>query len=253
MNVVEAYIKFNSQLIILISGISGSGASELANNISRDFKIKLISYKDYIKKEDKIPHVSLAIGENTIKFINWDSDEVIEWKEFVNEISSYKQKGVVAVCSSFPKSMYESKFSPDFHINIKLSKQNLLKRRIEYIKKEKNDISKFDDNILTNIFNKYTFPYYLQSTDVNTTKITKFINANEYAESQEYSNKLYDEAFDYLVNMITKWLENYNQKNSKSKSKRSDTNYLNVADDEFYKISTESENPDDSKDDMIVY
>ena len=37
VNVVEAYIKLNSQLIILISGFSGSGKTLLAKNIEKDF------------------------------------------------------------------------------------------------------------------------------------------------------------------------------------------------------------------------
>ena len=55
---------------------------------------------------------------------------------------------------------------------------------------------------------------------------------NEIIENNnnEYSNKLYDEAFAYLVQMVTKWLENYN------KNKISLSNISNI-NTEFNKIN----------------
>lgn len=50
MNVVEAYIKFRGQLVVLVSGLSGSGKTEIARNIERDFKLKFINLNDYYKK-----------------------------------------------------------------------------------------------------------------------------------------------------------------------------------------------------------
>lgn len=255
MNIAEAYAKFNGQLIILISGISGSGSSELANNVSRDFKMKLVSYKKFTKPDKEIAQVSLTFDENTVKFINWDSNDVINWKEFIKEIDSHKKTGVVAISQSFPKRMYESVFNPDFHINIKLSKQNLLKKRIEYIKRK---AIKFDNNndtqndvIITSIFNKYTFPYYLQSSSVDTTKITKYINANEYGEGEQYSHKLYDETFNYLVHMISTWLNNHNANKSNNNTythanKTKSYSKSNNIDGEFYKMQSDEDNLDDS-------
>jgi uridine kinase len=47
MNIVEAYIKFNKGLIIVVSGISGCGKTTLARDIERDFNLKLIDQYDY--------------------------------------------------------------------------------------------------------------------------------------------------------------------------------------------------------------
>jgi uridine kinase len=61
MNVAEVYNKYNTQLIIIISGLSGSGKTELANNISKLFKIKMIP------KLNKIHKLSIKLKEK-IKF-----------------------------------------------------------------------------------------------------------------------------------------------------------------------------------------
>ena len=49
MNIIDAYKKFNKQLIILISGMSGSGKSKLAKNIAEDFNLEVIKQNDFYK------------------------------------------------------------------------------------------------------------------------------------------------------------------------------------------------------------
>ena len=57
MNIVEEYTLQNKQLIILISGLSGTNKSALAKEIQRDLKIKLENLDDYCdKKRVKIMH-----------------------------------------------------------------------------------------------------------------------------------------------------------------------------------------------------
>ena len=48
MNITEVYNKFNNQLIILISGLSGSGKTSLAHKIEKDFKLKCIKFADFL-------------------------------------------------------------------------------------------------------------------------------------------------------------------------------------------------------------
>jgi hypothetical protein len=207
MNIVEAYIKFKGQLIILVSGLSGSGMTHLAKSISDDFKLKLVSYKDFLKKDyDKKD--SVQINNTVLETVNWDTDDVIEWDSFMKEINDNKKSGLVAVCPSFPLDKIKDLFVPDVHINIKLSKQNLLKKRLEF-NKNKN----LSDEDLTIMFNKFTFPYYLQTTDQSKTKITRFINANDFIDlpQDEYDEKVYDEAFSYLISSIARWLGEYHR------------------------------------------
>jgi hypothetical protein len=206
MNIVEAYIKFRGQLVILVSGISGSGISHLAKNISKDLKIPSLSYAKFCKK-DYTEKVNLPDGS---EIINWDSDDVIDWAEFNKEINEMKPSGVVAYSQAFPVDKLDKDLEVDAHIHIKLAKQNLLNRRQKYVEEHRDecqDLYDLRDKQLL-IFNRLTFPYYLHS--VERSKITKFINANEFASlpENEYDERLADEAFSYLMSMINRWLEN---------------------------------------------
>ena len=239
MNIIEAYIKFRNQLVILISGISGSGITELGDNMKRDTKLKLVSYKDYMKKENDVEKVDIIIDGDIKKVPNWDSRNAVKWQDFINDINANKKTGVIAVCPSFPKAQYENLFSADFHINIKLPKQNILKKRLEYNKSHDN--MQMDENILMAIFNRYTFPYYLYSIDPANSIITKFIDASKYADSADYNNTIYDEAFDYIMTMINRWLADNVKTQSAEKKKDTDS--------DFHIISTESATPDAKEDD----
>lgn len=206
MNIVDAYIKLKGQLVILVSGITGSGISHLAKNISKDLNIPSLSYASFYKK-DYNKKIKLSDGTEVI---NWDTDDVIDWDALNQSIKEKKGKGVVVYGQSFPIDRLDD-IDIDFHIHIKLSKQNLLNRRLNYILK-KNESSNRERETL--IFNRLTFPYYLHTMEsIDATK-TKFINANEYSSlpEDEYDEKLANESFHYLMNVIQKWLDKYNQK-----------------------------------------
>lgn len=193
MNIVEAYIKLKKKLIILISGLSGSGKTKLGKNISQLFKMELVNEKKYyIKDYNKTINLN-----NNINIINWDSDDVYDWKTFNEDIIKYSTEGVVVIGSAFPTDKLI--FSADYHIHIKLSKQNILKKRARHSEKHG---KKYDTNIQQMIMNNATYPYYLDVT--SRSNITKFINANEYVDMDNYDDILYDIAYDYLIDQINK-------------------------------------------------
>ncbi len=204
MNIVEAYIKMKGQLIIIISGLSGTGKTKLAKNISELFKMDLINLNFYCKKEY---NVKTKLIDGT-EIINWDSDDIYDWNVFNENVKKYSSTGVIIVGSFFPKNKLS--FNSDFHVQIKLSKQNLLKRRLDYIEDYGDDCRKkgknIDQNIENAIFNQFTYPYYLDTTERS--DITKFLNANEYInmDKEKYDEKLYDELYEYLINKIDKYV-----------------------------------------------
>lgn len=203
MNIIEAYIKFKHKLIIIISGMSGSGKTKLAKNISKLFKLNLINLNNYCNKNYNVMG-KLPNGKNVI---NWDSDNIYNWDKFNEDVKNIYSQGVIITGISFTKE--KIKFNPDFHIHIKLSKQNLFNKRKDYIEEHmeecKNESRITDSNLELIIFNTFTYPYYLYI--MNNSNITKYINANNLNDNN-YDDKLYDETFDYLINQIEKKLYN---------------------------------------------
>ena len=47
MNILDAYIKFHSQFIVVISGITGCGKTSIAKKLNKTFNIQLINQTDY--------------------------------------------------------------------------------------------------------------------------------------------------------------------------------------------------------------
>lgn len=196
MNIAEAYIKFKGQLIILVSGLSGSGKTELARDIERDFKLKMVNLDNYHKKEY---NKTVDIGD--VKVVDWDSVESYDWDEFNKTINDNKANGIIAVGSMFIPELL--KFNPDGHIHVKIAKKTLLDKRHAYIESHREkaptlyELKNTDTEM--QIFNKITFPHYFEYREKS--KINIFLNANEKSVDQ-----MYDEAFDYLIDIIQKYL-----------------------------------------------
>jgi adenylate kinase family enzyme len=200
MNIVEAYIKFNSQLIILISGFSGSGKTLLGRNIQRDFKLQFINLNDYYK-EDYNNVVDLG---HDIKVIDWDHPDAIDWDKFNEKINSDKTKGVVCVGFGFPEDRI--KFTPDFHIRLDIPKPRLLEMRHKYLDENKdNKLNEYKDSrteLL--IMNKLSYPHH-EEIKVKSKYTHKFsLFDKENLTLDEIPDKMYDDAFDYLINQIEK-------------------------------------------------
>jgi shikimate kinase len=191
MNVVDAYLKKKLQLIILISGFSGSGKTLLARQIERDFKVKFINLNSYLK-EDYTKTVELT---ETLKIIDWDSPDAIDWNKFNNDINEHKHKGVVVSGFGFLSDKLE--FKQDFHIHLKIDKDQLMKNRKEFLEENKDnklyEIS--DEKTQMLILNKISYPHYLKYLD--SLKIDKFIIAKE-----KTPDDVYDETFNYLIKEI---------------------------------------------------
>jgi hypothetical protein len=192
MNIVEAYIKFNKQLVIFVSGISGCGKTALAKNISKDFKLPLIDQFDYYKKDYDVKSV---LSDET-ELINWDSDDAMDWTKLNEDIEKQKTTGIIVTGFALTNKIT---VKPDYHIHVSMSKQNCIERRQEFLKK-------YQDKYPTDFklvgtpteklkMNKFTYPYYLGILKEST--ITKFLNANELND-----DGIYDNAFTVLIKFI---------------------------------------------------
>lgn len=202
MNIIEAYIKTKGHLNILISGMSGSGKSTLAKNIGKLFGLTVVNMNEYCNPN----HSEKVKLLQDIEVINWDTDDVFDWNNLNNDMknmSNYVLSGV-----AFPRD--KIKFPVDFHIQIKLSKQNLFKRRQNYLDEHEKDCRNIDRNIDQNIehtiFNQLTYTYYIDIT--NRSDVTRFLNANDFADlnNHDYNEKIFDEAYKILIQLIEKHL-----------------------------------------------
>jgi hypothetical protein len=196
MNIIEAYIKKNNQLIILISGIDGSNKKKLAKNIEEDFKLKLLNLNDFIN--ENFNEVIKLPNNETI--IDWNSENIINWNKFNNAINENKNIGIIAYGFVFPSDKIKSNI--DFHFHIKSSKKNIYDSIQNKIKKNNDNAFKslLNEENIKYVINKIIYSRYLKNLNDNyLIKIDKFIHLND-----KTNDEIYNDAFDYLIIEIEK-------------------------------------------------
>jgi cytidylate kinase len=192
-SIIEAYTDFNNQLIIAISGLSGTGKGEVAKSLGNKLNLKHLKLVDYHKKNFK-EIKKISSGKEVI---NWDHPNSIDWEKLKKDIEKYKNQVIISG-QFFPKEYLT--FNVDIQINISLNKQKVLEKRND-INKEKNKKTKkkVGENDTKLIFNQITFPQYLEF--LKESKVNKFINANEISIEEVKIT-----AFEYIIKFITEKL-----------------------------------------------
>lgn len=185
--IIDAFKEFNGQLIILISGLSGSGKSKLGDNIAQDFKLEHIDTKKFYKQNYNNTS-ELANGK---KVVNYETDDAFDWNAMNKEINDKKKNGIVVSGHAFPTDKLD--FIQDYHIHLKISKQKLKQNRIEYI--EKHPEKSYDSESETLRINSISYPYYL--TILKRMKMDKFLETSELS-----SDEIYDAVFDEIIKYI---------------------------------------------------
>lgn len=203
MNIIEKYIEDKKSLIILISGFSGSGKTVIGKSLAKDLKLEFVNLNDYYKDDYK---ETKQVGNLTI--ITWDSPEAIDWDKFnkdvndkTNKVNGETNSGLVISGFAFPES--KLKFNVDFHVHLKISKDDLIKNRQEYtsekVDSKLDDIKDLTPEIEKRILNAISFPLYLEL--LSKSKFTKTINI-EYGKLKD----AYNNTFDYIIDSIKKLL-----------------------------------------------
>ena len=229
MTVVEAYIKFSGQLIILVSGLPGCNKSKISKKIAELFKIQHLNLRQFIK-EDYNDVVELSNGS---KVIDWDNENAYDWDKFNSKIEEVKSSGVIISGVVFPSD--NIKFKVDNHLNIKISKQKYITCRHEFLtknKETKKDLFELIDSSTESLtINKLIYPHYLEYTQRSA--ISKFLNGND-ANSEE----LFNEAFDHLIEDVQQYLKRQNKRVSVHRSRENKktpmrTQMRNQSDNDF--------------------
>jgi uridine kinase len=199
MNIIEAYLKYLSQLVILISGFSGSGKSVIAKNLEKhlneqmkDKKITFLNLNNYFKKDW---NKTVEVGE--LKVVDWDDPDAIDWDKLNKDIEKNKEDGVIVSGFVFPKDKIEAKV--DMHIHLKISKDDLLKNRKDFVVENEDEktsrIDSIGEEMEKRILNKITFPHYLAGLEKSAITKTIIIEHDKVEQS-------YNEVFDFIMDFI---------------------------------------------------
>lgn len=208
MNIIEAYIKFNKTLIIFISGLSGCNKTALAKELADTLHIEFMdTHKYYLEKYDN----KITLSDGT-EVINYDTDDAYDWDAINKRIKELKSIVVSGV--SFPSDKLDVK--PALHIHLNISKQTCLAVRREFMKN--NGIDNVSDDVATHSFNKYTYPYYLES--MKKSVIDKFINITDMND-----DTIGDQLFNFVISFVQKKLYD-KQPSNKQHEKHTKTDEL---------------------------
>lgn len=235
MNLLEEYILRKKNIIILISGLSGTKRSIIAKEIERDFKLlKLISLDDYCDV-NKVKTVDFF--DNKVN--DWDNIEVYDWEKFNKDID--KKKNYIIYGDIFPKDKLN--FEPNFHIHITISKEKLIEKRREYIE---NNPEKCKDMLniidkLNTFINQITYSHYIKNR--NNSKIDLWLKSEENTQEQ-----MGDQIFEFIINKMTQFLNEYYISNKRNFDYIKEKENINPSssEDESDDSTTDNDESDDS-------
>lgn len=203
MTFVDAYVKYSGQLVICITGLSGSGKTKLAHDMARDLKLYYINAHNYgVENNEKI--ILTKKDEegkivDSLEVINYDTDKAFDWDKLNDDINKRKSIGVIVTGIGLPTDKIKSQV--DFHIHLKISKQLCMELRRKYIMEHKKKFPKevimIEKGLDSQLLNRFTYPYYLDLR--GRSKIDAWISVDETKE-------VYDKAFDLLMDFFEKYL-----------------------------------------------
>jgi hypothetical protein len=215
-NILDVYKEKHGQFIIVISGLALTGKKKLGHAIERDFHIKYIDMKEYLK--DVKETIQLPNGKTVISI---ESDNAVDWDKLNKAVNDNKVNGVVVVGLAFPTDKIT--FTADYHVHLKMPKQVLKTKREEYIKKHPDKKYDLETEILR--INIISYPYYVDV--LNRMKIDKYINV---AESKP--DDIYNSVYDLIVKFIWEHIPPP-QKEKKEEPKTERDESLEFSDDDI--------------------
>ena len=179
MDIVRAFIHYNGNLLIYVSGLYGI---DQAKKLAKKFKINFININDYFLKinntYDKNP---FSYKQLYIDKINADIKELVK-------------TGLVIY--GFPVIDYSLATPIDFNIHIFITIQH-------YIDYCKNKYPSIEDNTIQREYNVYIKPYYNKL--IKNIRFAKSINTNKL-DKEKISDDLFNILWDVSIEQIKKWL-----------------------------------------------
>lgn len=185
MNILEAFIKKYSQLVILILGLPCTNKSEIAKELEIDLRLPILNINDYLIK-DKFKELEF---DNVVFKIYEDTDNY-DWDKFNNDVGGLKSSGVIIYGNYIDsnKINFKCDFSFFYSMNMTLCKQILIEKNLL----DTNDL-KQNESIY---FEKIFIPKYEELKQ--NIKFNKFYNIKEDTKFDDS----YDNIFDLLMDLI---------------------------------------------------
>jgi hypothetical protein len=177
MNIDKKYIEQNGQLLIFVTGLSGSQQNFFASELGKNFDLNVIQLKNYQNKENK--------------------DNIIDFNKLNEDIDEKKKTGLIV--SGFPVSISKLNHKIDIYITLSINKTKYVEyKKLQNKNNNNNDrsISRLEEDII----NHYYKTIEIYTTIMEPIKVDKFINLNKYENNEE----IYSEIFNTIVNIINK-------------------------------------------------
>lgn len=189
MNILEAYIKFNKQLIILIIGLPCTNKSQIAKELGLDIGFQIVKINNYLI-ENKYKEISV----DNFTFKVYEDSSNYDYDKLNTDVNSLKSNGVV-IYGNFldaKKIDWEPDFVFFYSMNVTLCKKTLIEKKMIEWKETEPQTQIYFEKILDPIYDELKKNF----------KINKFFNIKETTTFEES----YDEIFDLLMELISKKL-----------------------------------------------
>lgn len=254
MNVVEAYIKFNKQLVVVISGVSGCNKTAVAKRVASSLNLSFVNQFEFYNKE--VESVKLPDGTTTP---NFSTDSAVDWDSFNNEVLSKIEAGGGVIISAVSLPVFNNeenkkliKFKTDYHIHLTMSKQQCIESRHRYLTKHKDKYPTEAKQIGSKLekwkMNHITYPYYLES--VKRMKIDKFITVKSHNDKELWSAVFDDIIYSLIVPFTEKFKNSPEYSYWKQQSHKVEVDQLNKVEEINSDQDQIIEYPDDEEFDL---
>jgi hypothetical protein len=190
-DIVDGYMNMRGHLIIYISVLSGLGTHNIIKTLRDDLNMDVLNEKDYYKMNEltdfKLPNGKKVKNIYDVNIVDWD-----KLNKYIRDIGGVN-RGVIVIGTMFPK---DKATKPDFHIHLKMSIEDLIKRREEFVKTHPNNFGNIDKTDIKIIYDSIEGAFY--KNIITDSIINKFINI---------SGKTDEEIIDILFNEIIHFIE----------------------------------------------
>jgi hypothetical protein len=202
MNLIEAYLKYFNQLVILLIGYPCTNKSAYANDLSIDASLNVLNLNNYLIKDKFVEKTIITDSSNNkeTKFKIYEHSDNIDWTKFNSDVNNLKSSGVIIHANLMDKDKldFNIDFSFYFYSPIKYCKDNVSQNNL--LNLEKKDINNYFEHVFIPFYSNY------DQNIKNIFTIFKFFKITETSNNEDIYNTLFDSLMTNINNNINKKL-----------------------------------------------